>query len=137
MVDAVKRLSDCGLRPTPQRVMVYEYLLAHPTHPTVDTIYGDVSQKLSTFSRTTVYNTLSALASRGLVRVVRVEDGELRYDGTPTDHGHFKCTCCGGVFDFDMPEFSPLFPGARVDSVDLYLSGICKDCMGTKEKEEL
>ena len=63
MTDAVRRLSETGLRPTPQRVLVYEYLLTHPTHPTADVIYRDVSEKLSTFSRTTVYNTLSALVS--------------------------------------------------------------------------
>lgn len=136
MTDAARRLSEAGLRPTPQRVLVYEYLLTHPTHPTADVIYRDVSEKLSTFSRTTVYNTLSALVARGLVRVVRVEDGELRYDGTLRDHGHFKCTRCGGVFDFDMPEQIPLPPGARVDSIDLYLSGICKNCLGIKLKEE-
>lgn len=136
MSEAARKLSGCGLRPTPQRVLIYEYLLTHPTHPTAETIYKEIGGTFPTFSKTTVYNTLAALALQGLIRVVRVEDGELRYDGTVRDHGHFKCTCCGGVFDFDMPETRPNLPGARVDSIDLYVTGVCKKCLETNLKED-
>lgn len=60
-------LSAAGLRPTQQRIAVYAYLLAHPTHPTADTIYQAMAAEYPTFSRTTIYNSLRALSAAGLM----------------------------------------------------------------------
>ena len=55
-----------GLRPTAQRVAVYEYLLRR-THPSVDEVFTAVSRDDPSLSRTTVYNSLHALVEAGLV----------------------------------------------------------------------
>ena len=59
--DHATRLQAHGVRPTPQRLAVYEYLLTHRTHPSADAIYEAISPVYPTFSRTTIYNSLKAL----------------------------------------------------------------------------
>ena len=56
-------LTEKGLRPTQQRIAIYDYLLRHPTHPTVDTIYRAVLERFPTFSRTTT-RCMTPLSSR-------------------------------------------------------------------------
>ena len=97
-------LTEKGLRPTQQRIAIYDYLLRHPTHPTVDTIYRAVLERFPTFSRTTIYNSLHALVDAGLIRTVTIEPEEQRFDGNAADHAHFKCCGCGSIYDFDLDD---------------------------------
>ena len=52
---AIERLKSLGIRPSEQRIVILEYLLGHRTHPTVETIYSELSPKMPTLSKTTVY----------------------------------------------------------------------------------
>ena len=45
-------LSAHGVRPTQQRIAVFDYLLTHHTHPSADTIYNALSREYPVFSRT-------------------------------------------------------------------------------------
>ena len=124
-------LSAAGLRPTQQRIAVYAYLLAHPTHPPADTIYQAMAAEYPTFSRTTIYNSLRALAGAGLIRTLTIEAEEQRFDGTAADHGHFRCSACGEIFDFPLEEekLAALCPeGYEVQVRDVYLQGRCPAC---------
>ena len=124
-------LSAAGLRPTQQRIAVYAYLLAHPTHPTADTIYQARAAEYPTFSRTTIYNSLRALSAAGLIRTLNIEAEEQRFDGTAADHGHFRCAACGEIFDFPLDEekLAALCPeGYEVQVRDVYLQGRCPAC---------
>ena len=114
-------LSAAGLRPTQQRIAVYAYLLAHPTHPTADTIYQAMAAEYPTFSRTTIYNSLRALSAAGLIRTLNIEAEEQRFDGT----------ACGEIFDFPLDEekLAALCPeGYEVQVRDVYLQGRCPAC---------
>lgn len=124
-------LADKGLRPTPQRLAVYDYLLSHPTHPTVDTIYQALLEQYPTFSRTTIYNSVKALCGAGLIRLVGIDPEEQRFDGNPQDHGHFQCSRCGRILDFPLPEeflrdLCP--PGCEATIQDVFLHGLCPAC---------
>ena len=121
-----------GLRPTQQRIAVYDYLLQHPIHPSADTIYTSISATYPTFSRTTIYNSLYALARAGLIRTINIDAEEQRFDGNPRDHGHFRCRVCGEIFDFDVDEDSMRLQhpaGFSVESQDLFLTGLCPGCV--------
>ncbi len=124
-------LTGHGLRPTQQRIAVYDYLLQHPIHPTAETIYQAVRVEYPSFSRTTIYNTLHALREAGLIRTVTIEAEEQRFDGNAADHAHFKCTKCGGIYDLALDEgklrdICP--PGFEVQVQDVYFSGVCPAC---------
>ena len=108
-------LQERGVRATQQRMAVYDYLLLHPIHPTADMIFTALTPRYPSFSRTTIYNTLHTLVDAGLIREVNIDPQEQRFDGNPSDHGHFRCRHCGEIFDFD-PERSaprPLPPGVH------------------------
>ena len=88
-----------------QRRIVFDYLLASESHPSVDTIYSDLLPANPGLSRTTVYNTLELLQKHGLVKVLDFGEGFLRYDGKITPHCHFRCEKCGAIYDIaKVPE---------------------------------
>ena len=129
-------LQQHGLRVTPQRVAVYEYLLTHPIHPSAETIYEAVVKQYPHFSRTTIYNSLHALEEAGLLQVIAVKTGENRFDGNPAPHGHFRCTKCERVLDFPLTEaqIRAITPDemAEVQLDTVLFSGICQDCYQNK-----
>lgn len=125
------KLRQHGVHPTQQRVAVYRYLLNHRTHPTADTVYQALGEEFPTMSRTTVYNTMRALFEADLLRIVTIDAEEQHFDADINDHGHFRCTACGKLFDFPLPadtshSLAPQeFQTARFD---VYASGICPHC---------
>lgn len=123
-------LASRGIRPTQQRLAVYEYLVTHPIHPTVDTIYAALSAQYPAFSRTTIYNTVYLLVQAGLARVLGGPGEEQRFDGNPEDHGHFFCLGCGQVFDFPINQRiqPPGLEGFEILTRDVSLTGHCPDC---------
>ena len=73
--DLKELLQSHGLKATPQRLIVLEYLIKHQTHPTAEQIHED----LENISLATVYNTLDKLVDSELV--IAINDGsKRRYD---------------------------------------------------------
>lgn len=127
-----RMIAAAGLRPTQQRIAVYEYLLEHPIHPTADTIYRALSADYPSFSRTTIYNSLRALAQARLIRTVNIDAQEQRFDGNPADHGHFQCLKCGAISDFtvDQTAIERLCPpGYEAEIRDIFFFGQCPRCV--------
>ena len=124
-------LRSRDISPTQQRLAVYQYLLAHRTHPTADTVYQALCRDYPTMSRTTVYNTMRALFRAGLLRIVTIDAEEQHFDADTADHGHFRCTQCGELFDFDLPtdtmrQCAP--SGFQTELFDVYATGLCPHC---------
>ncbi len=51
-------LLNAGIKPSYQRIKIYEYIFNNNIHPTVDNIYKKLLKEIPTLSKTTVYNTL-------------------------------------------------------------------------------
>lgn len=101
------------------------------THPTVDTIFQALLPEYPSLSRTTVYNTLELLREKNLVQVLDFGEGYLRYDADCSAHSHFRCDCCGTVYDImsPPPDCSKLAPkGFSLRQVQLYMAGTCAQC---------
>ncbi len=134
--DIKSTLIKHGINPSFHRLKIFEYLRETRHHPTVDTIYEDIAVEIPTLSKTTVYNTVKALAEKGLVSAITIEDKEVRYDADTSFHGHFKCTACGALHDLDMRQISigsALSTGKKVQGHlvterHIYLKGICREC---------
>ena len=125
------KLDSKKIRPSLQRIAVYDFLLKNPVHPSADVIYSALAPTIPTLSKTTVYNTLKQFAEAGLVNTITIEDGELRFDADTSDHIHFKCTECGKVFDvYENIEIEKdiLPKGFRLIKSQTNLWGICRDC---------
>lgn len=127
----IQKLAEKNIRPSVQRMAVYNFLLDNPIHPTVEIIYKALNPKIPTLSKTTVYNTLKQLVDCELVQSIQIEDGELRYDANVNNHLHFKCTKCGEVYDIfsDIQVSKDLLPaGFSVTKTQTNLWGLCKSC---------
>jgi Fur family peroxide stress response transcriptional regulator len=93
-------LAGKGVKPTPQRVVITEYLMGTDCHPTADQILEAVSEKLPVaLSRATVYNTLKTLVDAGVIQEVLTEPGRARYDANVSDHHHFVDVKTGQIMD--------------------------------------
>ena len=90
-----------GLRCTRQRVAIYEALCAARTHPTADELHRRVGERLKGVSLATVYNTLDAFCSAGLVQKLpgAGSNGSSRFDANPDNHVHLRCHRSGTVSD--------------------------------------
>jgi Fur family transcriptional regulator, iron response regulator len=97
-----KFLHRHGVKPTPQRMVIAQYVLNSKTHPTADQIFQEVAQDLPVLlSRATVYNTLNTLVEAGAVREVYIQPGPARYDANIEEHHHFVDIKTGKVIDIE------------------------------------
>jgi Fur family peroxide stress response transcriptional regulator len=97
---AEKMLLAKGVKLTPQRVVITEYILGTECHPTAEQIMEAVADKLPVAcSRATVYNTLNTLVEAGVIQEVYTEPGPARYDANISEHHHFVDRKTGKIFD--------------------------------------
>lgn len=112
-----------------------EFLAGQLIHPTADQIYTGLLKEIPTLSKTTVYSTLNALADAGMVRMINIEDHEVRYDIRVGNHGHFKCEACGTIYDFDA-DIDSLPTGGlnhfEIKDKNIYFKGTCPSCAAKK-----
>lgn len=121
-----------GLKMTPQRRAIVDFLQEAFNHPTADDVLQAVNAQFPMTSRATVYNTLNWLKADGLVREV-FENGQVRYDPNTTHHHHFVCRRCGKVEDVDCDLIGAInictLPGEpEVESYEVTVRGICSVC---------
>lgn len=130
------KLIASGLRQTFQRRKILEYLASTKSHPTVDTIYNEIIKIIPTVSRTTVYNTVNTLVEEGIIRCIKTQGSEMRFDAAVEPHYHFYCVQCENVYDVGecCPELiKKEIEGHKVEDVFICFSGVCKSCK-TKNK---
>ena len=99
-----QRLSDSGLRATPQREVIYSVLLRKRDHPTAEEVYARARPEMPVISLATVYNCLETLVQCSLVRAVNFERGPTRYCPNLHPHAHFHDEVTGATHDIDLPE---------------------------------
>ena len=101
--DLAKQLTASGLRPTPQREVVFRVILEKRDHPTADEIFARVKARRPGISLATVYNCLETLVSCGLVRQVNLERAPTRYCPNLHEHAHFHDETTGEIHDVELP----------------------------------
>ena len=121
------------VRYSPQREIIYNYLLKTKTHPSAETIYTDLKGDNPDLSFATVYRNLKLLEELGKVRRVYVGDNVERYDACCRDHAHFVCTCCKKVIDISSEEkiiknFKEINEDYSISRMNLTLEGLCPEC---------
>jgi Fur family transcriptional regulator, peroxide stress response regulator len=120
-----------GIRPSEQRMRIYEALAAVKTHPSADAIYRDLAPEMPSLSRTTVFSTLDLFAREGIAQRLALSGSEVRYDADVSRHVHFRCRACGAVSD--LPDARAPAPpktpaGFVVESSQYYAEGLCPAC---------
>ncbi|MFD2046430.1 peroxide-responsive transcriptional repressor PerR [Ornithinibacillus salinisoli] len=131
---AIDRLKQSGVRITPQRHAVLDYLLNAMVHPTADEIYKALEGKFPNMSVATVYNNLRVLREIGLVRELTYGDSSSRFDCNTSEHYHIICEECGKIVDFDYPSLDEVeslaeqVTGFEVSHHRMEVYGKCEDC---------
>jgi Fur family peroxide stress response transcriptional regulator len=128
-----RRCRDAGLKVTPQRLAVYEAVVASTAHPSPEEVYRLVRQGMPTMSLGTVYKNLDCLEGIGLVVRVASASSTRRYDGRLDDHHHLVCTGCGRIEDYTDPGIESLQPSGKLagfapHKVSVQVLGTCAPC---------
>jgi Fur family peroxide stress response transcriptional regulator len=132
----MQKYRDSGLKLTPQRLAILEYLDGNKEHPSAEDVYKTVSKKFPTMSLATVYNTLMILKQRGLVRELTMDPVKMRFDPQPTPHHHLICMDCRKIIDIhtrfriNLPEMEQ--GGFEIVGNHIEFYGRCSKCKNKK-----
>jgi Fur family transcriptional regulator, peroxide stress response regulator len=136
----MKILKDYGLRVTPQRKLIIEFLSRTRSHPTAESIFEEIKDCSPALSLNTVYKTLEIFEQRGMVRKFNIGFNIYHYDANMNPHSHIVCTNCKRVDDINgnLSNLGERFikevesnSDYEVFYSDLFFYGHCKDCRHT------
>ncbi len=125
-----------GVRCTPQRYAIIEFLAQSGQHAAADEIFAAINRRDSRASLATVYKSLRQLAAAGLVQEVAMEGHAARFEANLHPHHHFVCERCGGIEDVTWFEVPGLRMRAKLGSRTLsayqvLIRGVCARCSQT------
>src|SRR3954454_3099933 len=126
------RIRKAGLKVTPQRYAVLEYLFRTTEHPTAERIESEVNRRWPAASRATIYNALNVLKDANLVQEVRT-GAATRYEAASAPHHHFVCRECGALKDLGPESLTSQFEietgdGAVIEEFTIIARGVCSTC---------
>lgn len=134
MEDGVGQLRRNGVQVTAQRLAILRAVAAHP-HATAEELADDVRADLGSISRQAVYDTLTLLAEKGLLRRIQPSGAAARYEDRVGDnHHHLICRGCGIMVDVDCAVGkAPCLTGSEdhgfaVDEAEVVYRGYCPSC---------
>ena len=133
--DALETLKSTGVRITPQRHAILEFLIQSMIHPTADDIYKALEAKFPNMSVATVYNNLRVFRESGLVKELTFGDSSSRFDFVTNEHYHIMCDSCGKIVDFHYPGLDEVehlashVTGFQVNSHRMEIYGTCPACI--------
>ena len=133
--DALDTLKSTGVRITPQRHAILEFLIQSMIHPTADDIYKALENKFPNMSVATVYNNLRVFREAGLVKELTYGDSSSRFDFVTNDHYHIICDSCGKIVDFHYPgldeveQLASHVTGFKVNNHRMEIYGTCPTCI--------
>ncbi len=128
----MEKYREIGLKLTPQRIAILDYLDGNEGHPSAEEVYSAVSKKFPTMSFATVYNTLEVLRRKGEILELTIDPGKKRFDPNTTPHHHLICTKCRGIVDIHVDYDLRVPDTARADfeitgnHIEFY--GVCPKC---------
>jgi Fur family transcriptional regulator, peroxide stress response regulator len=132
--EALDTLKETGVRITPQRHAILEYLINSMSHPTADDIYKALEGKFPNMSVATVYNNLRVFREVGLVKELTFGDASSRFVFVTSHHYHVICEKCGKIVDFLYPGLDEVehlashVTGFKVENHRMEIYGTCPEC---------
>jgi Fur family peroxide stress response transcriptional regulator len=123
---------ELGLKLTPQRLAILEFLDGNRDHPSAENIFKEVKKKYPMMSFATVYNTIEALKKKGDLLELTIDPERRRYDPETRQHHHLICVECKKIVDVHK-EFSINVPDEMKGAFDLVgnhieFYGVCPKC---------
>jgi Fur family ferric uptake transcriptional regulator len=128
-------LREHGLQVTIQRLAVVRAVADRP-HSTTDEIDRAVRSEIGAVSRQAVYDALSILTDKGLLRRIQPAGSPARYENRVGDnHHHLICRTCNRMVDVDCAAGeTPCLTAAddsgyEIDEAEVNYWGRCPECV--------
>ncbi len=133
-LDPADQLRQHGLQVTAQRLAILRAVAGRP-HTTADELAEVVRSDIGTISRQAVYDSLGALADKGLIRRIQPAGSPARFEDRVGDnHHHLICRECGAMFDVECAAgAAPCLDvdddhGFTIDEAEVVYWGRCANC---------
>jgi Fur family peroxide stress response transcriptional regulator len=130
--EIVKKLSERGLRVTPQRIAILRAIIKLNNHPTAEKIIEYIKKNHPTISVGTVYKVLESLVENSLIKKVKTESGTMRYDPLLSEHHHLYCMETDRIEDYEDGQLDALIadyfhkkgiPNFNIQNIQLQITG--------------
>lgn len=126
------KLTDRGLKVTPQRMAILEAIYNLKNHPTAENIIDYIKKMYPNIATGTVYKVLGVLVENRLIKKVTTEKDAMRYDGVMESHHHIYCQETELIKDYFDQELDELLqkyfekkslPGFKIEDIILQIKG--------------
>lgn len=129
-----EKLRQHGVKVTAQRLAVVRAVASCP-HGTADDVAEAVHRDIGAISRQAVYDSLTMLSDKGLIRRIQPAGSPARYEDRVGDnHHHLICRTCSRMVDVDCAVgYTPCLTagddrGYEIDEAEVVYWGRCPDC---------
>ena len=130
--EIIQKLTNKGLKVTPQRIAVFEAVLKLNNHPTAESIIKYIQKTYPNIATATVYKVLDALTENGLIKRVKTEKDIMRYDAIMEKHHHLYCTETDRIEDYNDEQLDKMIevyfekkgiPEFQIEDIKLQING--------------
>ncbi len=132
-IDMIKnKLTECGLKVTPQRIAILEAIYNLNNHPTAENIISYIRKTHPNIASGTVYKVLDALVENKIINRIKTEKDIMRYDGILDQHHHLFSSESDRIEDYSDNELDTLLEeyfkkkkirGFKVEEIKLQING--------------
>jgi Fur family ferric uptake transcriptional regulator len=133
-------LREHGMNITAPRLAVLRAVADRP-HGTADDIHLGVRAQIGVVSRQAVYDSLSTLTEKGVLRRIQPAGSPARYEDRVGDnHHHLICRSCNRMVDVDCAVgYTPCLIAAddlgyEIDEAEVIYWGRCPECTGRRKR---
>ncbi len=132
-----EKLTDEGLKITPQRMSILEAIYTLNNHPTADNIIEYIRESHPNIATGTVYKVLDTLAENKIIKKVKTDKDIMRYDGVIENHHHIYCSECDLIEDYMDEELDEVlkeyfkkkkFNGFKLEDIVVQIRGTFDKC---------
>lgn len=136
--DKIKEeLKEKGIKNTRAKSTLLQILKQNQKPLDVNTLHQECEKETSV-NLVTVYRSLQQFHEKGLVQEFLSKDGVTQYEyinHNTKAHPHFQCEKCDTVFCLgelnfdDALYFSNMAKQHKINSINITLNGVCKNCL--------
>lgn len=104
----IEKLKEKGLKVTPQRLAIFEAVMALDNHPTAENVSEYIKINHPNISVGTVYKVLDSFVENNLLKKVKTEKDIMRYDAVLSHHHHLYCAETDKIEDYEDEKLNQL-----------------------------
>lgn len=134
--EIISKLSEKGLRVTPQRMAILEAINSLDNHPSAENIIAYIKENYPNISVGTVYKVLDSFVENKLLKKVKTESGTMRFDPLVNRHHHLYCEASDRIEDYKDDTLDELIndyfakkgiKNFNIQNIQLHITGTFKN----------